>query len=93
LPVNITIVLSDETLEEVCVRGIKELELKFAVLPVSRIEKGIALLKFVDEETGQRVAVTIEPRRTITVELFDREERLVSSYKGKVALSEDPVSY
>ena len=91
MPVNITIVLSDETLEEVRVRAIKEL--KFAVLPVSQIEEGIALLKFVDEETGQRVAVIIEPRRTITVELFDRDEHLVSSYKGRVALSEDPVSY
>ena len=91
MAVNITIVLSDETLEEVRVRGIEEL--KFAVLPVSRIEEGIALLKFVDGETGQQVAVTIEPRRAITVELFDRDERLVSSYKGRVALAEDAVSY
>lgn len=80
---KITIILSHETLEEVRAGEIKEL--KFAVLPVSKMAEGVSLLKFVDEETGQRVAVTIGEQRAIRVDIFDREGCLVNSYKGKVA--------
>ena len=89
MPVNIMIVLSDETLEKVRLCEIEEL--KFAVIPVTKMEEGISLLKFVDEETGQRVAVTIEPRRAIKVNIFDRAGNLVSSYKG-ISATEDPVA-
>ena len=81
------VVFSDDVLEAVRRGEIREME--FAVIPISRREGDLSLIRFVDEGKAQ-VTVTIGPRRAIKVEVLDREGNLIS-YEGRVSL-EYPVS-